>query len=156
MPHAPPVKRPNHGVKEDQSRSRYHLTMWELVAEVAGVTPSSRTQLSLIPSISLGAVAMSSEAIPDLSILDLLHVLNERLGLDAPACGILRYHPRCYLPVEAEASQSRSTHLDRPVYTVRFPQIASLGTRAHDVLRSGTSLRNLSRPVNRLPLESRP
>ena len=47
------------------------------------------------------------------------------------------------------ARRTRSHHLTRS-----FSQVSSVEARAHDVLRSITSLRNLLQPINRLPPET--
>ena len=90
----------------------------------------------------------------DLSIPELLRVLNEELCLE---CTRLRET----LPsVVSAASLEREVRESPPVYSNNAmarsqssPQIDDLEARAHDVLKLIPSLRNLLRPVNRLPPE---
>ncbi|KAF9784621.1 hypothetical protein BJ322DRAFT_1109331 [Thelephora terrestris] len=77
---------------------------------------------------------MSSDAARDLSIPELLCVLNEKLYLE---CNRLRE----YRPPPAVSTASLET------------EIRSLETRAQEVLSLIPSLRNLLQPVNRLPPE---
>jgi len=100
---------------------------------------------------------MSLEAARDLSIPELLRVLNEKLGLEHTM--LRKCHPPAVstTSLEVEVSAPSSAHPQRTwrrdLATNGTLQIKSLETRAHDVLRLIPSLQNLLRPVNRLPPE---
>jgi hypothetical protein len=75
-----------------------------------------RSTLSLT---SLEIVVMSSEAILNLSIPDLIHMLDERLGLECAKLQDTSLPPAMgSASLEAEVSEPRSTHLGGRIYTV--------------------------------------
>ena len=101
---------------------------------------------------------MSLETV-HLFIQDLLHVLNEKLGLECTRIReILSFHavPAASLRSEVSRCQPILTPMDAAVRSDSSgfnTQIDGLEIRAHDVLRFVFSLRNTLRPVNRLPPE---
>ena len=105
--------------------------------------------------VCAASITMSLEAARDLSIPELLCMLNEKLYSE---CNRLQYHPRSAgsipsLEIEVSASGFPIlTTVAATSYTLTgILQIKSLETRVQDVLRFIPSLRNLLQPVNRLP-----
>ena len=96
---------------------------------------------------------MSSVAARDLSVPDLLHLLNEKIGLECASLRGISLPPALSTAsLESEVSPPRRTR--RRGLTLRVTvQIESLETRVHEVLQLIPSLRNLLRPINKLPPE---
>jgi len=87
----------------------------------------------------------------DLPIPELLRILNEKLSLECTRLRETRLPPvASAASLESEVSKS-SRQRDGTISV--NPQIQSLETRVHDILKLIPSLRNLLQPVNRLPPE---
>ena len=102
------------------------------------------------------AAAMSLEAALNLSIPELLRVLNEKLGLECTRAQQLRLPsvPASITSLGAEVSTlSRPIAASLVVGSNATLQIESLEARAREISELIPSLRNLLRPVNRLPPE---
>ena len=118
-----------------------------------GHTCERLAALSIVTSTTMSKL----EVAHNLSVSELLHVLNEKL--DWHCTWLREWRP----PVVS------TTSLETEASTTFFPpsqkllggisrdngklQIESLQTRAHDILKLIPSLRNLLKPVNRLPQE---
>ena len=120
-------------------------------------TPDCESRYQLRSCVT--AVIMSSEAALNLSVLELLQALNEKLSLEwirmredflPPISGSIS-------SLETAVSGRLSICLDGcggGIYRlIGTPQVESLEAKAHDVLKLIPSLRSLLQPVNKLPPE---
>ena len=116
------------------------------------VIPPPQWQITRLLSATPPSVTtMPLQTTCDLSVLELLRLLNEKLGLRCTRLRETRISPA----ISAASLEPEVSHLRRFVVSrsQSIPQIESLERGARDVLELIPSLRNLLQPVNRLPPE---